>query len=48
MFKGCSWVSTGAGHQGSSQQNSFGQVREGNTKKEISQGGREEGMENNM
>lgn len=47
MFKGSSWVSVGAGHQGSGQQNSFGQKRAGNTKKETSLGGREEATENN-
>lgn len=47
MFKGCSQVSIGAGHQGRSQQNSFDRVREGNTKKETSQGRRAEEAEGN-
>lgn len=45
-LRGCLKEALGAGHQESSQQNSFRQVRQGNTKKGTSQSGREEATEN--
>lgn len=46
MFQGCFWVSIGGGHQGSSQQDNFGQTRRGSTKVQMSWGEREEKAEN--
>lgn len=47
MFKGCSQVSIGAGHKGSTQQNSFDQVRERKQKGRQTMVSREEETENN-